>query len=356
MITVRWRTRTSLFILLAALPPLCHEALGAEHVYRSVDAQGRVIFSDRPCPEAEEVELKQPNVVASPEHAPGYARIAFGAPAPGSVVPVGSADHIELRLDMEPRLRAGDRVQLIVDGEPRGTPTTSCIFTIHAISAGSHRFEARVLDRAGAETGRSEPLLLAVSRTLTGVAPAAPPPIPGGRACFSPADSVVAGVPSYQLPEARPVTPEEREALRNLFRQIGPNWRGHGIRTTCWEREVEEESLQVEADFSARVVDEFTIEVRTDSATRGTHNNDTIELAVASDVLTLHGVAVDLHELTATTLVFAVKQRSVWRQGHPGPWQETIRSIALSGSRLTVDQYVYTNGRLTASERWELAH
>jgi len=346
----------SLLPLLIALPWPVQEASAAEQIYRSVDEKGHVIFSDRPCPEAQEVELQQPNVADSPEHGPAYTRIAFGAPTAGSVVPFGSADHVELRLDMEPRLRAGDRVQLIVDGEPRGAPTTSCIFTIHAISAGSHRFEARVLGLAGEETGRSEPLHLAVSRTLTGVAPAAPPPIPGGRACFSPADSVVAGIPSYQLPEARPVTPEEREALRNLFRQIGPNWRGHGTRTTCWEREVEEESLQVEADFSTRVVDEFTIEFRTDSATRGTHNNDTIELVVASDVLALHGVAVDLLELTATTLVFAVKQRSVWRQGQPGAWQETIRSVALSGSRLTVEQYMYTNGRLTASERWELAH
>jgi hypothetical protein len=352
----RW---LSLLPLLTALQWPAHEASAAEQIYRSVDERGHVIFSDRPCPEAQEMELQQPNVMQSPDHGPAYTRIAFGTPGPGSVVPVGGADQFELRLDMQPRLRAGHRVQLIVDGEAVGQPTTSCIFTIRSITAGSHRFEARVLDPAGEETGRSEPLALEVNRTLRGGDRSRLPAAAPGTGCFAPSDSLRAGIPVYQLPQARDLTPQEKEDLLTLFRKTGPNWKGTGIRTTCREDAgqpvAEMQKLKVEADFTQHA-DRLRIRFVTHVADTGTRGEDTIELVLPDNVLTLGGIEIDLQELSATTLAFSAKYRLAAAAGHRGLWREVERRIERKGSAITVDQHFYTEGRLTSTERWELAH
>jgi hypothetical protein len=350
----RW---LSLLPLLIALPWPAQEASAAEQIYRSVDERGHLIFSDRPCPEARELELRQPNVMQSPDQGPAYTHIAFGTPGPGSVVPAGGADQFELHLDMEPRLRAGHRVQLVVDGAAVGRPTTSCIFTIRSINAGSHRFEARVLGPAGEEIGRSAPLALEVSRTLRGSDRPPQPEAAPGTACFAPSDSMRAGVPMYELPQSRVLNRQEEEDLRALFRKTGLNWKGTGIRTTCREDAgqpvAQTQTLNVEADFTQHG-DRLRLRFATRLAGAGTRGSDTIELVLADHVLTLGEIGIELQELSATTLAFSTKYRLAAAPDHRGLWREVERRIELRGSAITVDQHFYTEGRLTSTERWDL--
>lgn len=189
----RWQSPSLLIFLLCLV---CGPA-GTETVYRTVDADGSVIYSDRPMPGAEPIELPEwPPVPAatpwrpirklSPEESipfPSYESVAIASPAPDSAAwyPTGQ---VTVSVTTQPPLQEGHTLVLYLNGR-RVAENQTTTFQLHNVHRGTHRLEAAVHAHDG-ELRRSEtvrfhvlkPSLESPQRRQDAASP--PPAAPGG--------------------------------------------------------------------------------------------------------------------------------------------------------------------------------
>lgn len=155
----------------------------AEEVYRWVDEDGVVHYSDQPHPGAEKLRIES-------------------APAPGARLPANAAEALQggereqgdqqsdqpfsyqsltvsqpaaeetlwnigatldVTLDLEPSLRPGHRVRVYFDGEQRDVSGTQ--FTLDEVYRGVHNIQAEVVDANGNVMIRSQPNRFYVQQT-----------------------------------------------------------------------------------------------------------------------------------------------------------------------------------------------
>ncbi len=182
-----------LLALLLVLPSVSFEVQAAQ-VYRHVDANGNVVFSDQPAG-GSKVKLTPLSVVPSAESsgvprsssarvapssessssrtrvAPavdvrfrGYTRFAIQSPANEETLPTGQAGNLAVRLGIEPALRPGDKVRVTVDGAPSQSAMNSSVFMVPALARGKHVIQAELLDASGRVRQTSEPRVIYVQR------------------------------------------------------------------------------------------------------------------------------------------------------------------------------------------------
>lgn len=158
--------------LLADLPSQAHAA-----VYRHTDAQGNIVWSDRPG--GTRAQVRAPRVLspssgtdspgavpATPVRFTPYQRVVL-KPRSAPVTVEQARRGIPLRLDIVPRLRAGDQVQLIIDGRRHQSPLSSHVLMAMGLKAGRHALVAEVLDSAGVVRQRSDVMTLDVLAAST---------------------------------------------------------------------------------------------------------------------------------------------------------------------------------------------
>ncbi|WP_303853828.1 DUF4124 domain-containing protein [Salinicola salarius] len=153
---VRWMVG-GVAALLVALPAL------AAPVYRHVDANGNVVYSDEPG-QGSRIDLKPITVVDPAEvesrsrpaqstttspSAVDYDRFAITSPSNGETLPTGQGGNVQVQLAIEPELQPGDRVQLRVDGEVSQSPMHTSVFALSQLERGEHRIQAELLDTQG---------------------------------------------------------------------------------------------------------------------------------------------------------------------------------------------------------------
>ena len=151
--------RRLLFTLLLLAAPL---ALAAT-VYKWVDENGVVHYSDQPHPNAEKVHVKEPqtyresNPLAAPAApspdgggggGPTYRGCAIAQPADGE--DFANPDSLVVVVRTDPSLRPGDQVFVTLDGQAlnEGRPT-GAQFTIAPVERGTHVLQATVRDSGG---------------------------------------------------------------------------------------------------------------------------------------------------------------------------------------------------------------
>ena len=154
--------RTILFTLMSLA---CSLALAAT-VYKWVDENGVVHYSDQPHANAEKVHVQaaqtykagQPapaggpaNAVPPPESqdsGPPYAGCAIGPPADGAEFANLDALNILVRTDPQPR--AGDQIYIMLDGAlVNGGSPTGTQFTLTPVERGDHTLQAVIRDSNG---------------------------------------------------------------------------------------------------------------------------------------------------------------------------------------------------------------
>ena len=174
-------SRSSIAILL-----LVAVAHAPADVYRWVDEEGNVIFSDTPHDGAEKVELGETTVVPAqplprktevltpePKGVSAYTSIAVVAPA--NEATIRNTREVNVQVALEPGLDTenGHRLQLFYDGAAYGEPGSAQQFTITELERGAHELVAAVLDRDGNDVIRSEPSVFFVHlRSVQQAAPA----------------------------------------------------------------------------------------------------------------------------------------------------------------------------------------
>lgn len=144
-------------------------------IYKTVDAQGRTVYTDTPPPNqpAEAVELPelntQPPVTAQPRPAARPAptqiqyQVTITAPANGTQIPMGQQE-IPVSLRINPNLRDGAFVQILLNGTPVGATFEGDQTVLTEVYRGEHLLQAAIYDRDGVELTRSDSITLYVQR------------------------------------------------------------------------------------------------------------------------------------------------------------------------------------------------
>ncbi len=175
----------------------------AATLYRWVDRDGVVHYSDRPQPGATQVELQSAQTFSAQQPAAATPRQTSNRAQPAAVpydnldlwkpqeneVYTNSANRIDVRLRLEPELQAGHAIWLYLDGKRvDGLPTSGEEFTVDNVWRGTHTLYAIVADRSGAPVARSQSVnftmqqasLLSPGRARQTAPAPAPAPAPAG--------------------------------------------------------------------------------------------------------------------------------------------------------------------------------
>jgi hypothetical protein len=151
--------RTILFTLMSVA---CTAAVAAT-VYKWVDDNGVVHYSDQPHENAQKVELKAPQTYSAPKtstppplptrgpakQAPVYQTCAVSEPANDQVFM--NTSEVTAGVSVQPTLRPGDSVVVTLDGQNvPGVPASGGQFLISPVDRGTHTIQMAVKDASGA--------------------------------------------------------------------------------------------------------------------------------------------------------------------------------------------------------------
>jgi len=157
--------RVTLFTLMAALAATAAPAA----VYKWVDADGVIHYSDQPHENAEKVQLKALQTYSPPKTPPTAAQLTTGTtpaskPAAATASPYQScvvsqpendqvfmnASSVTAAVSLMPGTRPGDRLTVTMDGQQvPGVPVTGGQFTISPVDRGTHSLQVVVQDSNG---------------------------------------------------------------------------------------------------------------------------------------------------------------------------------------------------------------
>ena len=168
------RAASLVILLLLALFALS-TALG-ETLYKWVDEQGNVHYSDKPQPGATKLHLPKPTTYAAPvmavprQAAPSgtqpvsgaYSRFEIASPAPEQTF--WNVQSVTVTLAIQPGLQSGDTVTITVDGKGQG-PGTSTTVTFDNLDRGAHTVQA-TLQQADGETMSAKSVTFYIQRAF----------------------------------------------------------------------------------------------------------------------------------------------------------------------------------------------
>lgn len=146
-------------------------------VYRVVDEQGRVTYTDSPPANSTSEPIKlspintQPAAIVPPAQkkaeqpadAP-YSVSRITQPAQDTTVPPGQLDVI-VQIELEPRLQPGHLVKLYHNGQLYGAPTSASAFSLTSLIRGKHQIQAEVVDADGNIKATTQTVVFHVKRT-----------------------------------------------------------------------------------------------------------------------------------------------------------------------------------------------
>ncbi len=145
-------------------------------VYKSVDEDGNVIFTDKPSPDAEKIIIKEVQTIEAPKAQPnkealpaaeelvGYSKVAIIHPQNGTGIRANDGN-ITISTSVKPALdqEAGHTLALYMDNQlvSSGSGAT---FSIQNVDRGTHSFSVAVIDKDGKELTRSATISFSVLR------------------------------------------------------------------------------------------------------------------------------------------------------------------------------------------------
>ena len=167
---------TIALLALIALP-----ALAQSSIYRTVDENGNVVFTDAPPANSnqtiERIENPQINSMPPPEdvqpEAPAAEPEATGpefavtitAPANETTIPNGPGN-FSVSASVSPTLHSEHSLQLFMDGSPWGDPQRGARWNLTNVFRGQHDLTVGVLDSDGETLALSEPVRVYVFRPI----------------------------------------------------------------------------------------------------------------------------------------------------------------------------------------------
>jgi len=143
-------------------------------IYRSVDENGNVIFSDTPSEGAEKIEVKEAQTVDAPstepfryepppgEPPPRYQAVTISSPQNDQSIRA-NAGNVSVSMSVTPGLRRGDRLVLLMDGKQVASGSSTSV-SMKNVDRGTHTLRARVIGRDGKTLASSDPVTFHLQR------------------------------------------------------------------------------------------------------------------------------------------------------------------------------------------------
>jgi hypothetical protein len=153
-------------------------------IYKWTDNQGIVHFSDTPHVGAEKINNLQQNYSPPPssaipslhpkiqpekENQQGtYTLVAITQPVDQATIR-NNQGYIVVTVKLEPQLFPGNKVQILFDDQPRGTPQDLLIFQLNGVYRGSHTIAVQVLGADGEVLKTSPSITIYMQRPRVGM-------------------------------------------------------------------------------------------------------------------------------------------------------------------------------------------
>ena len=144
------------------IPLICSVTLAATTIYKWVDENGVVHYSDQPHPNAQKLEIEgvqtyssRAAAVRAPVSTETQAEAATGyrgcvVAQPQDQQSLTDAHSVFIRVQTDPSLRRGDQVFITLDGKPlNGGSATGMSANVSPIDRGEHTVQAQVKDNNG---------------------------------------------------------------------------------------------------------------------------------------------------------------------------------------------------------------
>lgn len=151
------------------LTTLLFAAICSAEVYKTVDKDGNIVYSDNPKSEkAEKIELRELNTVpsASPSYSPEYSdsaepeqvryQIDVISPRDNLIIPVGQRD-LAIAVNLDQPLQAGHLLVYFMNGELIEETIMTNIL-VKDVARISHKITVEVIDENGQSLGISAPV------------------------------------------------------------------------------------------------------------------------------------------------------------------------------------------------------
>jgi len=132
--------------------------LGAETVYKSVDEDGNINFTDKPSGEAEEIKIQELETIKNPNPAKytssknqseesnnKYENFVVTSPKNGEGIRSNSGN-VSISLSLDPALRGGHKIIISMDGKEVGSGSS---VSLQNVDRGTHSISASVVDGNG---------------------------------------------------------------------------------------------------------------------------------------------------------------------------------------------------------------
>jgi hypothetical protein len=168
-----------LLLIMQSLP-------GYSQIYKWTDRQGTVHFSDRPHPDAEEIEISDAQTFSSPpvqeiatdtatepdkvnNEKPDY-DVTLIEPKDQDTIR-DSLGTIPVKIQVMPDLAENDKLQIILNGQAYGEPQATTNFHMTGIERGSHTLAAQLLDSEGNVIKTTETITVFMHPPRVGMVP-----------------------------------------------------------------------------------------------------------------------------------------------------------------------------------------
>jgi hypothetical protein len=165
--TERWRTVS--WLLAGAICLALTQITNAQPVYKVTDADGNITFTDTPRVSGE--STVEEHAVTAPNSAKSNVTIRAAVkpveaeepirydtrivtPADNATIPMGPGN-FSVQAALNPRLAPDETLQLLLDGEPVGTPQRTANWQLTNVYRGEHRLQVVRLTESGAQLDTS---------------------------------------------------------------------------------------------------------------------------------------------------------------------------------------------------------
>lgn len=151
-------------------------------VYKTVDKDGNVVFTDAPpasAGKAEKVDIQRVNTTpavtkpeikesaavqaADPNLAPAEQDVQITTPANNETIPMGPGN-FSVGVKVKPRLTLEQSLQLFMDGVPYGDPQRNAFWEMLGVFRGEHTLTVGIMDSKGEISSMSDPVTVFVLR------------------------------------------------------------------------------------------------------------------------------------------------------------------------------------------------
>ena len=100
--------------------------------------------------------LTAPTLAGSDQRASGYSSARIISPPDGEALRANSGN-FEVRAQIEPDLRQGHHLRLLLDGDPQGAAQASSTFRLTGVERGEHQLRLQIVDDDGGLVFAGEP-------------------------------------------------------------------------------------------------------------------------------------------------------------------------------------------------------